>query len=206
MVSNDGLEIVKSEYKMLFEALRHREEAIIQYLAILGPALGGFVWLLLNVGYDATKTKVFVVGTVGVMAVLWMGAMYSLALGFNFRYITLVLAKIEAKLGADEFTILGWPRSPKAFLRKYRLCRMPWCTPPEIIWIFWISFLIFIPTIAAVALIFINGKTAQWFLMSCGVVFFLSAWLVAPIVYGFKLKYLIENELEHIESWQRCEN
>lgn len=33
-------------HKLLLEALRYREQEIFRYLAIPGPALGGFVWLL----------------------------------------------------------------------------------------------------------------------------------------------------------------
>ncbi len=33
-------------HQLFLEALRHREQEIFRYLAILGPALGGFMWLI----------------------------------------------------------------------------------------------------------------------------------------------------------------
>ena len=71
-------------HKQLLEALRHREQEIFHYLAILAPALGGFVWLL----YKGVNPFLFAVGTLGVLLLLLLGALYSLALGYNYRYIT----------------------------------------------------------------------------------------------------------------------
>ncbi len=101
--------VLADMHKLFLEALRQREQDIIRYLAILGPSLAGYIWLLRNshrIGYD-----VFAIGTVGIIFVLLIGAIYSLALGYNYRYITIQLAKLESKMGIGDFILDGWPRS-----------------------------------------------------------------------------------------------
>ena len=128
-------------HKMFLEALRHREQDIVRFLAILGPALGGFIWLLRE---DAWMHPAeFVSGTYGVLFVLVMGAFYALALGYNYRYLTLHLAKLEseAHLGLKGVVLTSWPHWPKKFENRNRLGVIPWCTPPGIIKVFWVAFL-----------------------------------------------------------------
>ena len=129
-------ELLENMHKTLLEALRHREQEILRYLAILAPALGGFVWLVRDFVKDGALV-VFTAGTVGVLFLLVIGALYSLALGYNYRYITMQLAKLEASSrGIREFILASWPRKPKDF-EKYNPCY-----PPEIIKIFWLAFTI----------------------------------------------------------------
>ena len=52
-------------HKMFLEALRHREQEIVRFLAILGPALGGFIWLI---GKRQLNPDMFVTGTYGVLS------------------------------------------------------------------------------------------------------------------------------------------
>lgn len=127
-------------HKMFLEALRHREQDIVRFLAILGPSLGGFVWLH---GDLADNPARFVAGTYGVLLVLVLGAFYSLALGYNYRYLTLQLAKLESRANLKlEGVVLGsWPRMPSDFKRRNRWGVIPWSTPPGIIKVFWIAFL-----------------------------------------------------------------
>src|SRR5207302_6804579 len=99
---------------------------------ILVPAVGGFVWLLRS----APEKTLFVGGTVGTLLLLFLGAVYSLTLGYNYRYITLQLAKIEDLLAATDAMLEGWPKSPNDFLQKYKFLGLSWCTPPEIIKVF----------------------------------------------------------------------
>ena len=68
---------VANMHKTFLEALRHREQEIVRFVAILAPALGGFVWLLTK---DVTP-YVFTVGTLGVLFFLLVGGVYCLALG-----------------------------------------------------------------------------------------------------------------------------
>lgn len=192
-----GLTVVENEHQLLLEALRHREEAMVQYLAILGPALGGFAWLLAHYGYNPSTKKVFVAGTIGVIALLFLGALYSLALGYNFRYIIMQLAKFEAMLGVEKYMLSGWPRAKVHFQNRYStLCGVPWCTPPEIIGIFWKAFLACIVAVTAVACVFRPEPQVLKTLIPVAVACFAWACWIAPVLYGFKLRRMVEAERE----------
>jgi hypothetical protein len=52
-------------HKALLEALRHREQEILRYLAFVGPALAGFIWLL-SLEYEKNAWA-FIVGTVAIL-------------------------------------------------------------------------------------------------------------------------------------------
>ena len=125
----------------LLEALRHREQEIFSYLAILVPALGGFAWLLNRLAEGNVSTMTFMAGTLGVLLILLLGAAYSLTLGYNYRYITFQLAKIEHRLKVTNTMLHGWPKSPKDFRARYSWHSIPWCTPSEMIKVFWLAFL-----------------------------------------------------------------
>jgi len=90
---NSTLEGMQSSF---LEALRHREEQIFRYLAILGPALGGFFWLLVKA--KTLTAGILTAGTIGIQLLLLLGAVYSLALGYNYRCVVLQLAKLQVHL------------------------------------------------------------------------------------------------------------
>lgn len=193
------------------DALRHREQDIIQFLGILGPALGGFIWLL---GDLADHPFRFVAGTYGVLLVLFMGASYTLALGYNYRYMILQLAKLEAhpRLCLREVTLAYWPRRVSEFKKGSRWGFLPWCTPPDIIRVFWLAFLICIIGVTVVAWVadrdvFPIGATSQPVTaheglkaMKAGIpvagvaAFFLS--LIGPIIVGNKMLRACRKESE----------
>ena len=194
MVERRALE---NMHQLFLEALRHREQEIVPYLAIIGPALGGFVWLL-----SATdRADVFIVGTLGVMLLLLFGAIYSLALGYNYRYITLELAKIEKVLGITNGMLEGWPKSPQVFLTRYKIffC-IPWCTPPEVIKVFWYAFLIAIAGVSSAAYRF-KPKVLDPDLpiptisFIAGVVCLATGWLIYPWWFGRKLRRQCKREM-----------
>ena len=55
---------VENMHKTFLEALRHREQEILRFIAILAPALGGFIWLLNEVNLESEKgTFIFTVGS-----------------------------------------------------------------------------------------------------------------------------------------------
>lgn len=185
-------ETLRTMHEQLLEALRHREQEIFRYLAILVPALGGFVWLI----YQNVDLFLFTVGTVGVLLLLLLGAVYSLALGYNYRYITLQLAKIESKLGINESTLVDWPKTSEKFLERYKLCGIPWCTPPEIIKVFWIAFQLGILGVMIVAFIHIMSCLHIYhitIIIITGIMCLLIG-ILLPICYGNKLKKLSEAE------------
>ncbi len=140
-------DLLGNMHELLLEALRSREQEVFKYLGILGPALGGFTWLLYRATDSSAKmaTGFFVFGTLGTLLLLFLGALYSLALGYNYRYITLELAKIEARLGISTAMLKVWPKRPRAFL-KYR-----YCTPPDVIKYFWLAFVVGMATVTCAA-------------------------------------------------------
>ena len=199
-----GWETAQNMHKTFLEALRHREQEILRFMAILAPALGGFIWLLILDNKEGRNLYVFSFGTIGVLFLLGVGAVYSIALGYNYRCITLQVAKLEATcLGIREFILNSWPRTRDDFIKRYKIfCYIPYCTPPEIIKVFWLAFnlgIIGVMFMAAVHII-----TAKWgcigiklftvtTIIILGIVF-LAVGCILPIWYGYKLKKLCEQE------------
>ena len=150
-----------------------------------------------------TNLYVFSFGTIGVIFLLGVGAVYSLALGYNYRCITLQVAKLEATcLFIRDFILKAWPRKRDDFIDRYKIfwC-IPYCTPPEIIKVFWHAFNVGIIGVMLMAVIRIF--TAKWgcigiklctiTIIILGIVF-LAMSLLMPIWYGYKLKKLCEQE------------
>jgi len=175
-------------------ALLQREKDIIQYLAILVPALGGFMWLLIN--FKPCQSDIFIYGTIGVLLLLLLGAVYALTLGYNFRYITLQLAKLESRLRIEGMMLVSWPRSPDDFARKCRIGIIPWCTPPEMIKVFWIAFVLGIAGVTVAACLFLYPRVCEstvWQLAGTGTGALVVA-LLAPIHFGRKLRAACKKE------------
>lgn len=124
------------------DALRHREQDILRYLGILAPALVGFVWLLTLKRTTSEGELAFAGGTIAVIGLLFLGAMYSLALGYNYRYLTVQVAKLEASLNVRNNMLLSWSHNARDFVKRYRIGIIPWCAPPDIIKVFWVAFLV----------------------------------------------------------------
>ncbi len=193
MPEDGSREALESMHRLLLEALRHREQEIVRYLAILGPALGGFVWLLHS---GTGSAGMFIVGTEGVLLLLLLGAAYSLALGYNYRYVTLELAKLEAILQITDAMLEIWPKTPEAFLKRYRLWHwIPWCTPPAVIKVFWVAFLIGIFGVMATAWGREPALATSGPMLLVGVMCLLLGWILIPMRYGKKLHKACEEEL-----------
>ena len=198
MVTSNGEKSLVDMHNLLLEALRHREQEIFRYLAILVPALGAFVWLSLEstktMSVSASMPTVFIVGTVGVLLLLLLGAVYSLALGYNYRCIVLELAKIESALNIKDNMLVGWPKSRQDFLDRYKLfCSIPWCTPPEMIKIFWWAFLLGIVWVTVAACLFKSEHSFRVLLIHFGTICFIIG-LLSPIYFGCKLRKLCAKE------------
>jgi len=197
-LSNEQRNALENMHKTFLEALRHREQEILRYIAILAPALAGFVWLLVKLNLECSRQAfTFAVGTLGVLFLLLVGAVYSLALGYNYRYIMFQLAKLEAKaLHIDGFVLKSWPRGIKAF-GKYRPCY-----PPEIIKIFWLAFAVCIGGVM-LTVIFVPPFSKNW-LIKVVIVFVGTACLYitlkAPYWYGAKLQRARDKE-EREDNW-----
>lgn len=126
--------ILQGMHNLFLEALRHREQDIVRFIAILGPALAGYIWLLKYYFDSEISCQLFMYCRIGILFILFGGACYSITLGYNYRYITMQLAKIENALKIARYTLKKWPRDVDDFRKWY-------CEPPEIIKVFWIAFL-----------------------------------------------------------------
>lgn len=139
-------------HDLLLQALRHREQDVLRFLAILGPALAGVVYLHSpKILGDNSNLMSYVLGIYAALGVLIISCVYTIALGYNYRYLTLQLAKLESKkcLGIDAGILNAWPRSAHRFVEKYRIfgC-IPCCIPPGNINVFyWASIMAIIALI-----------------------------------------------------------
>lgn len=195
-LNDDQRMAVENMHKTFLEALRHREQEILRFIIILAPALGGFIWLL-NLE-SKNETFIFTVGTLGILFLLLVGAVYSLALGYNFRYVTLQIAKMESDycLNIKEFIINSWERTADEWAKKYKKKR---CFPPEIIKVFWLSFIIAKALIVLAATFFLHTKCENMtrqicMIISGGLFCIVIAALFAPIYYGWKLYNICDGE------------
>jgi len=198
-------------HKTFLEALRHREQEILRFMAILAPALGGFVWLVNLDDEQARNLYVFGVGTIGVLFLLVVGAVYSLALGYNYRCITLQVAKLECTcLGLRRVILNKWPRKRDDFIAGLKvLFKRRYCEPPEIIKVFWYTFNLGIAGVALAAVVRILGAKWRdvagllWALaiivaaVVCGVVSFKVA-----VWYGTKFKKVCDEEPPEWEPFE----
>ena len=177
----DKDEVLKNMHGAFLGALRQREQEIFSYLGILVPAVGGFIGLLVFHFNDKQGEWRFFLATVGILLILSLGAAYSSALGYNYRYLTFQLAKIEHHCGAKVVILSAWPRSPKEFRDRYS----KFCTPPEIIKVFWLAFgvAILFVTISAIAL----KVTHLCVVVAVATLLLLYTYVFLPIHFGHKL-------------------
>lgn len=198
-LSKDQCKAVENMHKTFLEALRHREQEILRFIAILAPALGGFIWLLKGFLEGHNEAPVFTVGTLGVLFLLTVGAIYSIALGYNFRYVTLQLAKMESGycLNIKKFILKSWLRTAKEWAQKYR--KRPYCAPPDIIKVFWLAFVVAKIFIILAACFFLWTKHENMCGQICAIIIvgglcIIIAVLFAPIYYGWKLQIACDKE------------
>ena len=93
-----------------------------------------------TLGLESRENVKCVVSLFSTLA-LYLGAIYCTVLGYNYRYITLQVAKLECALQLDTYVLKDWPRRPEHFIEKtekkdrkkfrYRL------KPPEVIAVFY---------------------------------------------------------------------
>lgn len=91
------LQILAAYHKIILEAMRSREEAILKFLALFGLPITGYIWLLLNYENPAIRIVGAAIGTV---VLLMFGACYVLTLSYNYRYLQVLTTRAERKLGA----------------------------------------------------------------------------------------------------------
>jgi hypothetical protein len=128
-------ELLINMHSLMMEALRHREQDIIRYLAILIPAFGGFLWILKDIN-EKYMDSIYIVAVIVVVVLLTMGGIYSLSISYNYRSVLFQKAKLEKMLGMKSFILCNWSRDPKDFKAKlpHLLFEcLPYLPVPEII-------------------------------------------------------------------------
>jgi hypothetical protein len=203
-------EIVEMRYRLLLEALRRREEEVLRYLAILGPAFGGLFYLVTMSGRCPKDDNIwtFCVAIAGLEALLLLGAWYCSALGYNYRSIIIQVVKLEETLKVQDSVLNAWPKTigkcaKRSQLGHYfqwlseerhpKIYKLPWCFPPAIInvflWAFCLSIVYF-----TLSTIIICGWYWQVEVATVFGVMFLFFSLYAPYYFGKKLKRVCDME------------
>jgi len=100
-------------HKILLEAMRAREGEILQFAAFLLPALGGvlaFPWLAQAQG-KTVPCNTLLITTLTVISLLFFGGWYALALSYNYRYLKVVVSRLQNHLCLDRFQPKQWAQS-----------------------------------------------------------------------------------------------
>ncbi|MFB3894514.1 MAG: hypothetical protein ACE15C_21135 [Phycisphaerae bacterium] len=194
-----------TRHQLFLEALRHREQEVFHYLAILGPALGGFVWLATKYPKDITAVT-FCVAAIALEGLLVLGAWYCAALGYNYRCITMLLSKEEKALGLTSAALESWADAPgtlgdRTTLGHYFgwvrgwawLSNRPWCFPPELVVVFWWAFLVCTAFLTVATVAICDWGWPVGFTVICGVSAFILS-IVAPWHFGKKLRSVRDQE------------
>jgi len=167
------------------EALRSRENEVLQFILILASALGGFSWLMVkllegqSVSFNNT-VYAFIFGTLAILLLLFLGAAYTLALGYNYRSVLLQLKKVEEKLEIKESVLQAWSK----INCKYKL--------PEILKQFYMTYIlgmVLVALSAAIALYILGSYVFSCILFTAGFV----AIFYVEVVLRNKFRRKLEN-------------
>jgi len=183
--------ILVNLHKSLLEALRRREEEVLRYIALLVSPLTGFIWLLRRDLNDCTNCRVFLVGTSGVILLLLVGAIYSLALGYSFRSMRFQLLKLEKCFGIRCYLLKPWTMTKKPC----KLWKQWLYVLPEIMKVFWLAFVI---TIIGVTVFSAYFYPSCWGKLVLGVLgaISLASLLFAHIIFWSKIHRLWPEEMD----------
>lgn len=214
MVTNEDkkYQLCSARHQLFLEALRHREQEVLRYLVIIGPALGGFVWLMSKYPKEI-GIEVFCFGSIGLISIMLLGACYCIALGYNYRTLTFQIAKEEENIGVSGTVLSAWPRKHNDWFertklghyfsilrrnRDWRIFELHWCFPPEIICVFWYAFVIGIIYLTVASCVLIESILAKAVVAGFGVIC-LGLSLCVPHMYGRKLRSVCHKEEERDE-------
>lgn len=131
-------------------ALRAREADILRFVGFLVAGLGVFFYTFyqyMKHGYSVADPNnayalLLLIGSGFAVVILTIGNVYASALGYNFRSILLYICKLERGLGIERYRPKKWPNSSEKPKAKF--------FPPELIGVFWWSFLLLILAICTV--------------------------------------------------------
>jgi hypothetical protein len=211
MVANEDktYQLHRDRHHLFLEALRHREQEVLTYLVIIGPALGGFVWLISKYPKEIGK-GVFCFGAIGLIFIMLLGACYCIALGYNYRTLTFQIAKEEKNMGISDTVLSAWPRDFSdwiertklghyfSFLQRYKGSKVfdwAWCFPPELICVFWYAFVIGIIYLTVVSCILAKSILVRVVVAGFGLLC-LKLSLFVPHIYGKKLRSVCQKEMD----------
>ena len=192
MANKEDCMVVKY-HNLLLDALRSRENEIIPFIAIIGPALGGYIWLLYKL--NGKNPELIIITTIGIWILFLLGALYSAALGYNYRCILYQVKKIEQEQNIKKYIIKAWHEPVRDHSKKHASIfwnRIDWCPMPEVIKWFWVSFPVLILGVTAASWIQIKDYECKCILLFGIVPFVLG--LIAPVYYGTKINQIYIDE------------
>ncbi|TET39242.1 MAG: hypothetical protein E3J72_00945 [Planctomycetota bacterium] len=108
----DQEEILREFYKILLESMRTREQALLRFLALFGAPIAGYIWILVH--HNQTKSDInisnagLLAAALGTILIQILGAIYILALSYNFRSMQIACDKIEKEFNIVDKMPKGW--------------------------------------------------------------------------------------------------
>ena len=92
-------------HKIMLEAMRSREREILHFIGFFLPAIVGFFAIGWLKGGESAVPAEILLPAVSVVTILILsfGALYALALSYNYRYIQLVTWSLQEHLGLAQF-------------------------------------------------------------------------------------------------------
>jgi len=214
MITNEDkiYQLCRARHQLFLEALRHREQEVLRYLVIIGPALGGFVWLMSKYP-EEIGIRTFCFGSIGLILIMLLGACYCIALGYNYRCLVLQIAKEEKNMCISGTVLNAWPREISEHIKRTKLGHYfgfllrdkdskvfdwEWCSPPELICVFWYAFVIGIIYLTVAACVMLSTAAPTIVVAIFGLVCLVLS-LFVPHMYGRKLRSMCHKEEERDE-------
>ena len=202
-------EVRSRRHQLFLEALRYREQEVFRYLVIMGPALGGFAWLLDRYRGHYIDITTFSLGTIGLVALLLLGACYCIALGYNYRYLTFQISKEEDAIGVSATVLKAWPRGVgrwfdwTEFGHYHRvlgklhsgLHDLAWCFPPGLIAVFWYAFVVGQVFLTVTAFLVSESGWIAWLAFGVGIIC-VAVTFIVPWWHGKKLRGVVKRETD----------
>jgi len=186
-------------YNRLLEALRHREQEVLRFWAIVGPALAGYAWLLFGKEEPIQPgTEAYWMLTVATILLVFLGACYALAIGYHYRALREQLRKLEGQRFLDaQYVLAKWRTSFKGNS----------CWPPEVVLVFFTASVLLMPLLALFSIVLALPTRQTAWPGPCLTVFaaascmFLALWVI-PRHYADKLKDIVAEEQKEIQGDQ----
>ncbi|MGD0267395.1 MAG: hypothetical protein ABSD47_20995 [Candidatus Methylomirabilota bacterium] len=152
-------------HKIMLEAMRAREGEILRFAAFLLPALGGIIAFPLVVKVQGTTVPgAPFITTLTVMILLFFGGWYALALSYNYRYLKIVVCRLQHVLSLNSFLPTEWRKGEGKWAKIPRGKLLLFGFAPEI---FRALVLLFVVLILFIGVAFVFGISMQPFRPEC---------------------------------------